>query len=138
MATHQLFIVPLVFENEFRRLVNTTTCQNIDTNTIKKFTFPSKFVPDESSAQILCERYCSRKAPCWGCILNCEEDGNCNWIAVSDCALKGQDSIRSTNLTAISQKPGTQNTQLHGNIYIDNAPYVLKYCELPLLSINSM
>ena len=101
--------VSQVFNNEFRRSSNKTNCKTASKNTIKTFYFPSAVIPDETFAQRLCENFCARKEPCWGCIRKC--DTGCQWVAVSSCGENAnfEDSVDSAD---ISQKPSIKCMQL--------------------------
>ena len=107
---HILCTMSLVFNNEFHRSVNITSCADVAKTTIKTFNFPSALIPDESSAREFCENYCSRRVLCWGCALSC--DGGCKWLAISDCGDTKDTAVAGIQLTAMSQKPGRGNSMV--------------------------
>ena len=106
----------LVFDNEFIRSQNETGCQDVSKNIIKEFYYPNSVIPDESAAQRLCENYCSRKKPCWGCILFC--GGDCKYLAISGCDGEKNNNTQSLSTRSISQKPGTTKLNMYTYSYI--------------------
>ena len=105
----------IVFDNEFLRSKNKTSCNDVSKKIIKEFFYPNVIVHNESAAQLLCENYCSRKTSCWGCILYCGRD--CKYIAISGCDREKNDDTESFIMTSISQKPGPTKLYIY-HIYI--------------------
>ena len=101
----------LVFDNEFVRSQNKTSCQDVSKKIIKEFYYPNSVIPDESAAQRLCENYCSRKRPCWGCILYC--GGDCKYLAISGCDGEKNNDTERFSMTSISQKPGSMKLNMY-------------------------
>ena len=94
----------VAYPADFIRSKKGKSCRSRKGDVLKEFLFRHQNNSNASTSLLECERYCSNQQHCWGCSINCGDEDNCQFNAISNC--NKEEDWKGLIVGDVTEKPG--------------------------------